>query len=133
MDGKKPVKPLSPYTKDPQTIVNEPFTDYETGEIKQGSHYYKPLSKTILQYLDHAEHKYDGDVGFLERKHILVSDIVHIGKEANNIEDEPLDGGNVHVFHNREKERLKIIEMRQCDAEKMGINRGTRWRMKEKN
>ncbi len=34
-----------------------------------------------------------------------------------------LDGGNVQVFRNVEKERLKIIEMRQCDAEKMGICR----------
>ena len=30
MDGKNPVKPLSPYTKDPQLIVNESFIAYET-------------------------------------------------------------------------------------------------------
>jgi hypothetical protein len=52
----------------------------------------------ISQYLDHTEYKYDGDEGFLERKHIYVSDIIHIGKEANNIDNEPLDGGNVQVF-----------------------------------
>jgi len=57
LDGKKPFKPLSPYSKDPQIIVNEPFIDYETGQIKQGLRYFKPLSKTILQYLDHAEYK----------------------------------------------------------------------------
>jgi hypothetical protein len=130
MDGKKPVKALSPYSQDPQMIVNEPFIDYETGIIKQGSQYYKPLSKTILQYIDHPEFKYDGNVGQLERRHIQVSEIVHIGKEANNIEDEPLETGNVQVFKNEEKERLRIVEMRQCDAEKLGINRGTRWRMK---
>jgi len=33
-DRKESVKPLSPYTKDPQTIVNEPFIDYETGVTK---------------------------------------------------------------------------------------------------
>ena len=65
-------------------------------------------------------------MGQLERWHIHVSEIVHIGKEANNIEDEPLDGGNVQVFRNWEKERKEIVEIRQCDAEKMGINRGTR-------
>ena len=60
--------------------------------------------------------------------HVHVSEIVHIGKEANNIEDEPLEGGNVQVFSNKEKERLRIVDMRQCDAEREGINRGTRWR-----
>ena len=131
MDGKKPVKPLSPYSKDPQSIVNEPFIDYETGQIKQGLHYFKPLSKTILQYLDHAEYKYSGDIGQLERRHIYATDIIHIGKEANNIEGEPLDGGKVQMFRNRENERLKIVEMTQCDAERLGINRGTRWRTKK--
>jgi len=132
-DGKKPVKPLSPYSKDPQTIVNEPFIDYETGINKQGLQYYKPLSKTILQYIDHPESKYVGDIGQLERRLIHVSEIVHIGKEANNIEDEPLEGGNVQVFRNKEKERLRIISIRQCDAERLGIDRKTRWRMKKKN
>ncbi len=97
VDGKKPVKPLSPFTKDPQSIVHEPFIDYD-GTIKQGLEYFKPFSKTILQYVDHPESKYDGDIGQLERKHIIVTEIVHIGKEANNIEDEPLEMGNVQVF-----------------------------------
>jgi hypothetical protein len=130
VDGKKPVKQLSPHTKDPQSIVHEPFIDYETGTIKQGLEYFKPLSKTILQYIDHPESKYEGDIGQLERKHIMVTEIVHIGKEANNIEDEPLETGNVQVFKNEGKERLKIVEMRQCEAERLGIDRKTIWRMK---
>jgi hypothetical protein len=39
--------------------------------------------------------------------------------------------GNVQVFRNEEKERLRIVDMRQCDAERIGVNRGTRWRMKK--
>jgi hypothetical protein len=93
---------------------------------------FKSLSTTILQYLDHAEYKYDWDGGFLERKRIHVSEVIHIGKEANNIDDEPLDGGIVLVFRDEEKERQRIVEMRQCDAEKLGINRGTRWRSRKK-
>ena len=131
-DRKKPVKPLSPYTKDPQKIVYEPFIDYEIGEVKQGSQYFKPLSKTIIQYTDDPEYKFEGDIGQLERRNIEATDIVHIGKEANNIEDEPLETGKVQVFRNEEKERQKIVEMRQCDAERMGIDRKTRWRMKKK-
>jgi hypothetical protein len=132
-DGKKLVKPLSPYSIDPQSIVHEPFIDYETGTIKHGLEYFKPLSKTILQYIDHPESKYEGGIGQLEQWHIEVTDIVHIGKESNNIEYEPLDGGNVEVFRNEVKERQRIVEMRQCDAERMGIDRKTRWRMKRKN
>jgi hypothetical protein len=74
----------------------------------------------------------DSTPGFLERKHIHVSEVVHIGKEANNIDDEPLDGGIVQVFRDEKKERQRIVEMRQCDAERMGVDRKTRWRMKEK-
>ncbi|MGA2914246.1 MAG: hypothetical protein ABSE07_12130 [Methanoregula sp.] len=131
-DGKTPVKPLSPYTKDPQTIVYESFLDYETGEVKQGLQFFKPLSKTILQYIDHPEYKCDGDIGQLERRYIYVSEIVHIGKEANNIDDEPLKTGKVQVFRNEEKDRLRIVEMRQCDAERLGIDRKTRWRMRKR-
>jgi len=83
------------------------------------------LSRTIQQYVDHPEYKYDSNEGFLERKRIHVSEVVHIGKEAINIEDEPLNGGNVQVFRDNEKERRRIVEMRQCDAERLGINRGT--------
>jgi len=127
---KKTVKPLSPYSKDPQTIVHEPFIDYETGEIKQGLQYFKPLSKTISQYCDHKESKFDGDVGILTRKHVHADLIIHIGKEANNIDEEPIKTGIVQIFKDKENERRKIIQMRQCDAEKLGIDRKTRWRMK---
>jgi len=61
--------------------------------------------------------------------HVHVSEIIYIGKEANNI-DEPLETGKVQVFRNDEKERFRIINMRQCDAERQGIDRKTRWRMK---
>ena len=40
----KAVKPMAPYTKDYQNIVFEPFIDYETGEVKEGSQHFKPLS-----------------------------------------------------------------------------------------
>jgi hypothetical protein len=85
-----------------------------------------------MDYIDHPESKYEGVVGFLKRRDILADEIVHIGKEANNIEDEPLDGENVQVFRNGGKERLRISSMRQCDAERLGIDRKTRWRIKEK-
>jgi len=57
----------------------------------------------ILQYIDHPEFIFEGDVGQLERRHIPVSDIIHLGREANNIEEEPLDGGIVQVFRHKER------------------------------
>ena len=89
------------------------------------------MSKTILQYINHPEYKYEGDIGQLERRHIHVSELVHIGNEANNIEKEPLETGKVQIFRNKEKEERRIIEMKQCDAEREGIDRKTRWRIKK--
>ena len=67
----KLVKPMAPFTKDYQKIVYEPFIDYETGEVKEGSKYFKPLSRTILEYVDHPEYKFDGDVGVLDRSYAV--------------------------------------------------------------
>ena len=50
----------------------------------------------------------------------------YIGKEANNIEGELFDGGNVQVFRNIEKEKQKILSMRQCDEDRDEIDRKTR-------
>lgn len=101
-DGKA-VKPLAPFTKDYQKIVYEPFIDYETGEIKEGSKYFKPLIRTILQYVDHLENKFDGDIGVLKRKHIRADGLIYVGKEANNIDDQPLDVTGAQIFINEER------------------------------
>jgi hypothetical protein len=66
----------------------------------------------------------------LEQRYIKVSEIIHVGKEANNIDQEPLERETVQVFRNKEKEWLRIVDMRQCDTEREGIDRKTRWWMK---
>ena len=45
------------------------------------------------------ENKFEGDIGVLERKHIQADGLVYIGKEANNIEDQPLDVTKATDFH----------------------------------
>jgi len=117
------IKPLAPFSKDPQKIVHEPFIDYETGLIKQGSRFFKPLCRTILQYVDHPEYKYEGNVGLLIRKQINVDDVLIIGKEANKIEDQPLFVTNAQVFRDKKSVCQKILAIRQCDADKMGVGR----------
>lgn len=56
--------------RDYQKIVYEPFIDYESGEVKEGAQYFNPLSRTILQYIEHLENKLEGERGVLERKQI---------------------------------------------------------------
>ena len=60
----------------------------------------------------------------------MVIGIIHIGKEANTIEEQTLNGGVSHIFRDKESEKERFIHVRQSDAERMGINRGTRWRWK---
>jgi hypothetical protein len=115
------VKPLAPFTKDYQKIVYEPFIDYETGEVKEGSQYFKPLSRTILQYVEHMENKFGGNIGVLERKHIQADSLIYIGKEANNIEDQPLDVTGAQVFINEEDIKQNILSLSPKEAREFGI------------
>ena len=103
----------------------ESFIDYETGEIKEGSHYFKPLSRTIRQYVEHPEHKFDGNIGVLERKHVHADGVVYIGKEANNIDEQELDVTKAQEFLNEEDIKRKILEMPQKEAERLGVGRST--------
>ncbi|WP_200895213.1 MULTISPECIES: hypothetical protein [unclassified Methanosarcina] len=132
-ENDKPVKPLAPFTKDYQKIVHEPFVDYETGDAKEGSQYFKPLSRTILQYVEHLENKFDGEIGVLKRKHIQADGLVYIGKEANNIEDQPLDVTKSQVFINDEEIKQKLLALTPEEARKLGIkHRSTLKRMKDR-
>lgn len=82
----KEVKPIAPFTKRPQEIVYRPFVDYNGGEVLSGEQYWKPMDDVFFEYKRHPEAKFDGDVGLLQRKHILVSSIAMIGKETNDLE-----------------------------------------------
>jgi hypothetical protein len=124
------IKPLAPFSKDPQKIVHEPFINYETGTIMQGSRFFKPLSRTILQYVDHPEYKYEGNVGVLLRKLLTVDGVLIIGKEANKIEEQPLFVTDAQVFKDKKSLCQKILAIRQCDAENAGVDRKTFQRIK---
>jgi len=119
-DGKA-VKPLSPFSNDPQSIVYEPFIDYGTGEIKEGSHYFKPLSRTIMQYVEHLEHKFDGDIGILERKHVHADSVIYIGKEANNIDEQELDVKKAQEFVDEKLVYGFILNLTPEKAREIGI------------
>lgn len=48
--------------------------------------YWKPFVNVFWDYVNHPEAKFDGDIGVLKRKHVVVGSVVHIGKESNNLE-----------------------------------------------
>ncbi|AFV22388.1 DNA-directed DNA polymerase B [Methanolobus psychrophilus R15] len=119
----KAVKPLAPFTTDYQKIVHEPFIDYGTGEIKHGSHHFKQLSRTIIEYANHSESKFYGDIGVLERKHVKADSVILIGKEANNIDEQALDVKKAQEFINKQEIMKRILNMSQTEAEAQGISR----------
>jgi hypothetical protein len=80
------VKPLVPFTKDHQHIVYGNFTDYRSGKTMTGIEYWKPMDRVFWDYLNHPESKFDGNTGKLERKHLHVCSIMHIGKESDNLD-----------------------------------------------
>ncbi len=83
------------------------------------------MGKAILQYLDHPEHKFDGDVGFLERKHIVADGVIHIGKEANSVSEQALDVKKPQVFVNERELRELIKNISYSDWKSMGFSKGT--------
>ncbi len=67
------------------------------------------------------ENKFDGDEGVLERKHIHADGLVYIGKEANNIEDQPLDVTGAQVLINEEEIKQRILNLSPKEARELGI------------
>ncbi|MEM2160843.1 MAG: hypothetical protein QXN55_07820, partial [Candidatus Nitrosotenuis sp.] len=90
----KPVKPLAPYRNPTKHAVYEDFIDYnqKNGKLLRGVEYWKNMSKLILEYLRHPESKFDGDIGVLQRKHVIVSEIKQIGKESNDLDESDIFG-----------------------------------------
>lgn len=76
-----------------------------------------------MEYIDHPEHKYEGNTGLLKRREVYADKIIHIGKEANNIDEQPLKTTEAQIFRDKQNVCEKILSIRQCDAEKIGVKR----------
>ncbi len=86
-----------------------------------------------MQYIEHMENKFEGDIGVLERKYIQADGLVYIGKEANNIEDQPLDVTKSQVLINEEEIKQMILALTPEEARELGIkHRSTLKRMKDR-
>jgi hypothetical protein len=67
------------------------------------------LSRTILEYANYLESKFDGDIGILERKNIQILPLLTL-MGANNIDDQPLDIQQAQVFGNKLDIMNKILQ-----------------------
>lgn len=85
-----------------------------------------------MQYAAHPEHKFEGDIGLLERRHIHADGILYIGKEANNIDEEELELQRAQTFVDEETIKQQILALTPKEAREYGIkHRSTLKRMKD--
>ncbi|WP_268541332.1 hypothetical protein [Candidatus Nitrosotenuis cloacae] len=136
------IKPLAPFVKPARYAVYGQFVDYNSKSRHkfQGKEYWKPFWDVFLEYLNHSESKLEGDVGVLQRRHVSVSGIVHIGKESNNLDESEIVGvgsGSYEVYENLEDldekfRRIsdKILDLKPKDVKKVGISKQTLWNCK---
>lgn len=129
----KIVKPIAPFRKDFHKVVYEDFVDYNSGKILNGIEYWKPLDWIYWEYKNHPESKFEGNVGILQRKHLVVKNITHIGKESSNLDETEIIGvqddsyqkyftpGNLRMYE--EDLRKTILNLRPKTAKKHGISK----------
>ena len=86
---------------------------------------------------DSNDNKYDGDIGELRRKQIVIDDIEHIGKESNNLEESEVIGvsdNNYVVYDNKTEQKITdvIKNMTTKDAKRIGLSKMQMFRLKKK-
>lgn len=84
----------------------------------------------------------DGDVDVLERKHVNVTGIIHIGKESNELEESEMLGVGSDSYETYEDvrnldEKFKkiapsVLKLKPKDVKKFGISKQTLWNVKKK-
>ena len=91
-DTEEPIKPIVPYSKNPQSAVYRSFIDYNSGKIMEGQQYWKPMDEIFHNYMNHPESKFEGNIGILERRDLFAKSTVLTGKESNNLDESEVFG-----------------------------------------
>jgi len=134
---------MVPFTNPAKDAVHDYFLDYndKSNEKKlKGKEYWKTFWEIFRDYISHPEAKFDGNLGVLERKHVEITEIVHIGKESNTISiDEELDKDSYQIYEDpnkidREFGKIteKILQLKPKDVKHLGITKPTLWRAQRK-
>lgn len=87
----------------------------------------------FLDYIDHHEAKFEGDIGVLERRHLKPKGCMYIGKEANKVEMQELEANRIETYLDIKKFHEWVLQLEPKDARAMGIkDRSTLKRIKDK-
>lgn len=100
--------------------------------LKDTEKYWKPLRQVFEDYIDHAETKFDGDIGKLKKKTIEFdkSSIVYIGKETDNLEESDVLGVKKSNYTHYLEIHKKIQEMNEKKS--FVLPRSTLYNIKKK-
>ncbi len=136
---KEPIIPLLSYTKKTEIVPFTRFTDYKTGKeyTDNTKFYWKLLPEFLFTYADHNDGKYDGGIGELRRKQLVISDIEHIGKESNNLEESEVIGvsdNDYVIYDNKTEQKIAdvIKNMTVKRAKQIGISKRNMRYLKKK-
>ena len=141
---KESIKPLAPFRRPVRDVVFDKFVDLNSknGDVLKGPHYWKDMWSTIRKYMYNLESKFEGEDGILERKHINVISIKHIGKEADDIDLVPVLGANIDTFVIYEDENAinidfeanakEILKLEPREVKKYNLSRASMKSIKEK-
>ena len=91
----------------------------KTGKYYENNtqYYWKPLSEMFLDYMNHKEDKYDGDIGTLSRKKIKVDSVIHIGKRSNNLDESEIIGvsdNDYVMYDNASNYKITVSSSIEC-------------------
>lgn len=139
----EPIKPIAPFTKPAKHAVYGKFVDYNAkkGRKLRGKQYWMAFWDIFRAYLDHPESKFDGNSGILERKHVIVSKVMHIGKESNNLEESEFFGVDSDSYETYEDDNIDakfrriakdVLKLNPRDTKSFGISKQTLWNIKKK-
>lgn len=128
------VKPIAPYSNNPQSAVYEKFIDYKSGKTLKGLEYRKSLADTILEYANHPESKFVNGTqsGKLERRHVNEAELIFIGKEIKNLEQLPLLLDKPLEYKSEKEKIKKILKTTPSEAREKGVTRSALWKIKQK-
>ena len=117
-------------------LITTPKTTKNYREESTGSHF-GTLLRSISGIL---KSKFDGDLGVLERKQVIVDEVRHIGKESDPL-NEPfgLDEYSYEFYDDPDRVNRKftenferILDLKPKDVKDIGINRTTLHNVKGK-
>ena len=135
----KPIKLISSFHNPPKSAVYDEFLNYNNKLGKkrlQGKEYWAIFWDTIQQYMAHKESKFENgaDDGVLERMHVTVSEIKHIGKETDELDLVDIlgvDEDSYVEYSDRESIEAdfqmyadEILKLAPKDVKGFGIERG---------